>query len=92
MNAWLWNAINTVEDINREFDRLMHCSENDSVLQAFPMNPNACTKYRGCEFHDFCMAWANPLQHCHVPPTGYEVKFWDPEAIETTHKKNLEWR
>ena len=92
MNVWLWNVIQYLDDIERETDRLSHCKEDDAVLMAFPMNPNSCTKYFGCAFHDYCMSWANPLQHCYEPPLGFKVEFWDPREMQTTHKMNLEWR
>jgi CRISPR/Cas system-associated exonuclease Cas4 (RecB family) len=53
-------------------------AEEQDVLPVFPMNPQSCTKYFGCQFHDFCSSWANPLQHADEPPVGYKVDFWDP--------------
>lgn len=92
MNTWLWNTIDLLDEIERETDRLMHCHEDDRVLMAFPLNPNSCTKYFGCPFHDYCMTWSNPLQHCFEPPLGFIREFWDPTEMETTHKMNLEWK
>lgn len=92
MNSWLWTVIDTVNDIERETDRLFHCSDSDSVLTAFPMNPNSCTSYRGCPFHDFCLSWQNPLQQCYEPPLGFREEFWNPANIRTTVKKNLSWK
>ncbi len=92
MNVALWNVIDLYDDYERELDRLHSCKESDQVMMAFPMNPNSCTKYYGCQFHDFCMSWQNPLQRCQEPPLGYRQKFWNPAEIETTNKKDLEWR
>jgi len=92
MNVWLWNVIDELDDIEREMDRLFHCSEDDLVLQAFPMNPNSCTDFRGCPFHDYCLSWMNPLQRCDEPPLGFKEEFWNPANMETTNKKNLEWK
>jgi hypothetical protein len=92
MNSWLWTVIDLTNDIDREFDRLSHCKESDPVMQAFPMRSGACTKYRGCVYHDYCLAWQNPLQRCYEPPLGFKTEFWDPSAMETTNKMNLEWR
>lgn len=92
MNVWLWNTIDLLNEVDREIDRLFHCKEEEAVLMAFPMNPKSCTAYRGCPFHDFCLSWSNPLQRCYEPPLGYRVEFWDPSVMETTVKKNLEWR
>lgn len=92
MNVWLWNVNNLLDDIERETDRLMDCSESDKVLMAFPLNPESCTKYFGCIFHDFCMTWENPLQHCFEPPLGFVQEFWDPREMETTNKMQLKWK
>lgn len=92
MNAWLWNTVNILDDIDRDTDRLSHCSEGDKVLQAFPMNPTSCTDFWGCPFHDFCISWPNPLQYIYEPPPGFKVDFWDPREMETTNKKDLEWK
>ena len=92
MNVWLWNTLEQVHEIEREMDRLSHCSENDAVMQCFPINPGNCTKYWGCTYHDFCLSWSNPLQRCDEPPLGYKEEHWDPSAMETTNKLNLEWR
>lgn len=91
MNVWLWNTVDYLNDIEREFDRLSGCKEGDAVMMAFPLNPNSCTKYWGCMFHDFCMTWANPLQYAGEPPLGFKEEFWDPTQMETTNKKDLEW-
>lgn len=92
MNVWLWNTIDTVNDVERDFDRLMHSSEGDEVLMAFPMNPGGCTKYRGCKFHDFCTSIPNPLRQCQEPPFGYAQRFWDPREKDARNKMELEWR
>jgi hypothetical protein len=91
MNAWLWLVNDLLDDIEREFDRLSHCSENDSVLMAFPMNPSGCGAFRGCPYHDYCISWSNPLQRSDEPPLGFKVEFWNPLDMETTNKINLEW-
>lgn len=89
MNTWLWTVNDIVDDIERETDKLSHCSDNDQTMMSFPLNPSSCTKYRGCPFHDYCIAWANPLQRCDEPPLGFKVEFWDPSAVETTNTLNL---
>lgn len=91
MNAWLWTVNSLVDEIERDFDRLSDCEEADAVLMAFRMNPESCSKYWGCIFHDFCLSWPNPLQRCFEPPPGFKVEFWDPREIETTNKMDLEW-
>ena len=91
MNAWLWTVNTILDDIDRDMDRLSHCTENDQVLMTFRMNPKACTDYRGCMYHDYCLAWANPLQQCYEPPLGFIQKFWNPAEKESTVKKDLTW-
>ena len=92
MNVWLWTVNDILDNIEREMDRLFHCSENDPVLMSFPMNPGSCTDYRGCPYHDYCLSWSNPLQQCYEPPLGFRTEFWDPSQMKTTNKKNLTWR
>ena len=92
MNTWLWTVNNLLDDIDRDMDRLMHCSDSDEVLMSFPMNPTSCTDYRGCQFHDYCCSWANPLRSCEEPPLGFNISFWNPAEIKTSVTKNLEWK
>lgn len=92
MNSWLWEINDLLDDLEREMDRLYHCSDDDRVMMAFPRNPESCTKYFGCIFHDFCMSWSNPLQHCFDIPLGFRLEYWDPAAMETTNKKELKWK
>ena len=92
MNVWLWNIVNLLDELDREMDCLFHCKEEDTVLMAFGMNPKSCSAYRGCPFHDYCLSWSNPLQRCYEPPLGFKVEFWNPSEVESTVKKDLEWR
>ena len=92
MNIWLWNTVDLLDDLERDMDRLSHCSEDDPVMMAFPMRSCSCSNYWGCMFHDYCMTWANPLRHCFEPPLGFRQEFWNPLEMETTNKMKLEWR
>lgn len=92
MNAWLWTVNDLYSELEREMDRLTHCREDDQVMMAFPMNDTSCTEYFGCAYHDFCISWQNPIQRCGQPPLGFREEHWDPSKMETTYKKNLEWR
>ena len=92
MNVWLWNVVSILDNVDREMEKLSHCSENDAVQMCFPMNPNSCTKYWGCAFHDYCISWENPLRNSDEPPLGFKTKFWDPREMDTTNKMDLEWR
>jgi hypothetical protein len=82
METWYWNTIDWVEDIYKNFDRLNQCKEEDTILRAFSQNTESCTKYFGCAFHDFCMAWANPLQRCQEVPGGFKIDHWNPKKDE----------
>jgi len=92
MNDGLWQVIEIMNRLDRDMDRLYSSKESDPVFMSFPKNPNACTKYYGCAFHDFCLSWSNPLQRCQEPPLGFKVEHWDPSTMKTTNKKDLEWQ
>ena len=89
MKAWLWNVSWWADQIRWQFDLLERCSDGDQVLMAFPQQPGSCTKYFGCPYHDFCLAWPNPLQHIDEIPQGYCVERWDPSEREATHRMEL---
>lgn len=89
MNVWLWNVHDILDDIDRDMDRVSHCSDNDTVMQAFHLNPKSCTAYKGCPFLDYCLAWQNPLQQCGEPPLGFKEEFWNPSQMKTTNKMDL---
>jgi len=91
MNSWLWTVNDLYSDVEREMDRLFHCTENDEVLMAFPMRDTSCTNYFGCIYHDFCISWQNPLRRCGSAPLGFIEEHWDPREMQTTNKKDLEW-
>jgi hypothetical protein len=91
MNVWLYTVNDLYDRLEDEMDKLDGCKDSDAVLQAFPMNPGTCSKYFGCEFHDYCMSWENPLRQCHEPPLGFKQEFWNPADMETTNKINLKF-
>jgi hypothetical protein len=64
MNDWHWNVCQYVDDIKWDTERIKKCDAADDVMMCFQKNPQSCTKYFGCEFHQFCTSWANPLAHC----------------------------
>jgi len=90
MNTWWWTILYWLDMIDWEFERLRECSDSDGVLMAFPMRPtNCCSYYKTCEYHDFCGAWANPLQYFNEgePPRGFRIEWWNPLEREETAKK-----
>ena len=84
MQTWLWNAVYWYNLLHSNYELLSQAKESDEVLMAFPMNGESCTKYFGCPYHDFCMAWPNPLKRCEAPPMCFEVNYWNPEDEEST--------
>jgi len=88
LNAWLYDVNNWLDRFEADVDRLMtEDSEASPVMASFPRNPLSCTNYYGCEYHPFCLSWANPLQHLDDIPMGFYQEFWDPE--KTTEDKDL---
>ena len=92
MNTWLWNINTRLDDIERDMDRLFHSDDSDGVLMAFPLNPKNCTSFRGCMFHDYCLAWQNPLRCCEEPPLGFITRHWNPADRKPTVRKNLTFK
>jgi hypothetical protein len=86
MNAWQWTVCHTMNMIQFETERMMEVNEDDEVMQAFPCNPTNCTKYFGCRYHDFCMAWSNPIGRTEEIPMGFTQTWWDPAEEESTAK------
>lgn len=80
MQTWQCHTVRWLAQLEYDFNQLVQAQEGDDVLVAFPMNERSCTKYFGCPYHDFCLAWPNPLQRAWEPPIGFDVDFWDPRA------------
>ena len=78
MNQWLNNAIWWLDMVKWNFDALANCSDANPAMNAFPMNMTGCTNWGGCQYHDLCRSWANPLQNVERPPIGFEIDFWNP--------------
>jgi hypothetical protein len=86
MNIWAWNTMTWVDQLIHNFKELLKCTEDESVLCSFPMRTTSCTDFFGCVFHDYCMAWTNPLRVAHEPPLGFIEKHWDPSRIDTRYE------
>jgi hypothetical protein len=85
MNAWLQNVNTWIDYLEGEL--MMLNSELEAgftVMTSFPMNTENCTKYSGCPYHDFCIAWPNPLEKVETPPFGFHIEYWDPREIKTS--------
>lgn len=79
MQQWL-NTVNHYADmIDAEYERLAEANEDDPILNAFPMNTEACVQYGVCPYHDFCTSLCNPLNlAAKEPQSGFKVEYWDP--------------
>lgn len=78
MEVWYHNTIGWLDRIKEDYSKLKESSPSDPVLKCFCMNTENCTKYFGCRYHDFCLAWPNPLSRCEEVPMGMKVEYWDP--------------
>ena len=90
MQQWLDNTSYYIWEIEREYELLAEAKENDEILKAFPLRDTSCLNYfRLCTYHDFCLAWPNPLQYAFEPPIGFKSEFWDPTKETATKTFNL---
>jgi len=77
-----------IGDIFYEYESLEDQKKNQ-IMSSFPMRPPACTEYMQlCPYHDFCIAWPNPLHKMDLgPPPGFRVEFWDPTQGKLSTKE-----
>ncbi|MFA6972814.1 MAG: hypothetical protein WC208_15630, partial [Gallionella sp.] len=86
MESWYWNTIAWLDEIAADYERLANATDSDVVMKCFKQNTENCTKYFGCKYHDFCLAWANPLQRCQEVPAGFKIDHWNPKDEESDAK------
>lgn len=86
MEVWYHNTISWAESIQQDFEKLYECKPSDTTMKCFRMNTESCTKYFGCRYHDFCIAWPNPLERIEEVPFGMKIDYWDPAAEEKDAK------
>jgi len=89
MQSWFWHANEYVSRIEHDLARLRSSSKDDEVLMCFAQNPTSCTKYFGCPYHSFCMAWANPLKYSDEAPIGFHLEWWNPADHEERKPKHV---
>lgn len=89
MQVWQSNCISWMRQLESDFKRLSASTLSEEVLTAFPLNPRSCTKYFGCPYHDYCLAWPNPLKNAYQPPMGFKEEFWNPMAGSHTHEMHF---
>ena len=83
MQEHLWMVIDHISRMKLDLEILLDgASPDDNIMRCFAKNPQACTKYWGCEMAPFCAAWPNPLKRIEEPPPGYVIEHWDPLAEE----------
>lgn len=92
MDVWLSSINKAVDRIEEDTNKIssFKCGEDDPVLEAFIPTYYACSSYRGCPYFNFCLAWANPLQHADEIPEGFKVEYWNPAEREVKNKVTLE--
>lgn len=63
-----------------DYSCLMRETTDQAVLHSYPLNPQSCTKFNTkCAYHDYCVAWPNPLKHiADGPPIGFKTEHWNP--------------
>ncbi|MFA5378321.1 MAG: PD-(D/E)XK nuclease family protein [Dehalococcoidia bacterium] len=83
MEVGFWNVGAWFDAIQEDIAKLQICSPSENVMRCFRQNTESCTKYFGCRYHDFCMGWANPLQHLDEMPMGFKVEYWNPADEES---------
>ena len=91
MGAWLYTMNETMDRIENDMMQLRLQHPDDQLLECFPMNPNACTKYFGCPYKDFCGAWSNPLSKFNQLPMGMMIEFWDPREADNDGTYKLDF-
>lgn len=89
MQAWQVHTVRWMKMLEFDYDLLQSEHEDKDVMEAFPMNERSCSKYFGCPYHDFCLAWANPIQKAFAPPLGFKVDFWNPTEEPSSQTFNL---
>lgn len=77
MLNWLSSVHVLMDRIEEDFNKLQGDSPEDMTMDAFTMQPTACSNYAGCQFHDLCTCVGNPLK-LKEPPTGFIEYWWDP--------------
>lgn len=90
MQDWITTATFWLTLLEDSFEQLSMQTEYDDILEAFPKNPRACTKYFGCPYAPYCAAWTNPLQQADQPPIGFKIEHWDPRGKFSEAKEVVE--
>lgn len=79
--VWYSEAIRLITKIQgevRELKERLPLHAASPTLNLFDRNTEMCSHYGLCEFHSFCLSWANPLAHCKQVPSGLRVEHWNP--------------
>lgn len=91
MNVWIHNLDRWLDDLYDEYNRLMSTEDSADFMSAFKQNDASCTHYWGCQYHDFCIGWANPVQYCNDVPSGFVKRYWDPSNPEDSPAPKYEF-
>lgn len=92
MQSWLTMANWWYDSYMAELEAMNDVDGDDEeVMYSFQCNPKSCLNYgRLCVYHDFCLAWANPIRKLADVPIGFKQEFWNPLAEAPKHTFNLE--
>lgn len=83
LNMWLHNVRHYIYNIVNDTDKMMREGDSPEVMESFPLNTEACCMYhRVCKYHDFCIAWSNPMRRCAEVPMDFKQEWWDPTKYE----------
>lgn len=87
MNVWLDIVRYRYNEIKVNEMLLDEATADTPTLQAFPMDPTACTKYNQlCPYHGFCVGRSNPLALVQQleggVPVGFVREYWNPTLSE----------
>jgi hypothetical protein len=84
MNNWHYTVSRAIHSLQSDLYYLTKATPDQAIMEAFPQNPEACTKYFGCAYHDFCSSWGNPLRYVEQVPLGFVENRWNPAEREAT--------
>lgn len=84
LEAWLQETRQWLDRLDRDW--ALHDQEmfdGCHVMQSFPRNGEACYDFGGCPYHDFCAAWANPMERAGESQPGMVTEWWDPRIPDS---------
>lgn len=90
MEDWIITTINWYDDIVKDTEAVLKVQDDEPVMSCFRKNPEACDKYFGCKYRNFCHLWANPVHKGAVVQEGFREFHWNPIEMMETAKEVIE--